>query len=313
MKRALFVLLLLTLSVAGAQDTTPQVEVLGETPEYRLVRHPGGETRVPTKPQRVAILHPSFSDTAVALGVAPVGVARWEGSDSVDGYLPHLASELEGTPLIGEGYEANLEAVLATSPDLILAGSWNSDIYDQLSRVAPTVLFDSEDDWKRELLAFGRVLGRQTEAEAFLETYEAKAAEASARLTEIVGDESVMVLAPYRKELRVYGDRRQFGRVLYQDLGLTPPEGALLEDENINLISEEVLPELDPDHLFLIVLDEEEEAAVAELSRSGLWQGLSAVESGNVYTVPWTFNLHAPLVNSMALDAALEHLTAESE
>lgn len=312
MKHVFVSLILLVLSVGAAQEAAP-LEVLEETSEYRLVRHPGGETRVPADPQRVAILHPSFSDTAVALGVEPVGVAHWEGSDSVGGYLPHLANELEGTPLIGTGYEANLEAVLATSPDLIIAGSWNSDIFAQLSRVAPTVLLDSEDDWKREFLAFGRVLGRQAEAEAFLETYEAKAAEASARLAEIVGDESVMVLAPYRKELRVYGDRRQFGRVLYRDLGLTPPEGALLEDENINMISEEVLPELDPDHLFLIVLDEEEEAAVAELSRSGLWQNLSAVESGNVYTVPWTFNLHAPLVNSMVLDAALEHLTAEGE
>jgi len=299
---------LATWGLAGAQ--TLQVDIVTETDAYRLVRHPGGETRIPANPEQVAVLYPPFSDTVAALDIKPVGVARWAGSDNVSGYLPHLADALEGTPLIGASDETNLEAVLATSPDLIVAGSWNGDIFDQLSRIAPTVLFDSQDDWKSELLAFGQVLGRQAEAEAFLETYEAKAAEARARLAETVGDESVMILAPYRKELRVYGDRRQIGRVLYRDLGLTPPEGALLEDENIHAISEEILPELNPDHLFLIVLDEEEEAAIAELSRSPLWRNLSAVESGNVYRIPWTLNLHAPLVNSMAIDVALEHLAA---
>lgn len=87
-----------------------------------------------------------------------------------------------------------------------------------------------------------------------------------------------MVLTPFDKELRVYGNQRPFGRVLYQDLGLTPPEGALLPDDNIRISSEEVLSELDPDHLFLIVFDEEAEA-VNELSRSPLWQNRSAHEA----------------------------------
>lgn len=313
MKKLLASLFAVTALWSPTLAATPLVKVVEETSEHRLVRHPGGETRVPTNPQRVAILYPSFSDTAVALGVELVGVARWEGSDNVGGYLSHLADALEGTPLIGAGLVASPEAVLATSPDLIIAGSWNSDIFDQLSRIAPTVLFDSEDDWKRELLAFGQVLGRQAEAEAFMQSYEAKVAEARTRLNKTVGNEGVMILAPYRKDLRVYGDHRQFGRVLYRDLGLTPPEGALLEDENINSVSEEVLPELTADHLFLIVLDEEEEAAVAELSRSPLWQSIAAVKEGNVYRIPWTFNLHAPLVNSLAVDAALEALTGEGE
>jgi ABC-type Fe3+-hydroxamate transport system substrate-binding protein len=52
---------------------------------------------------------------------------------------------------------------------------------------------------------------------------------------------------------------------------------------------------------------------VADPSHSLLRQNLSAVKNGNVYTVPWAFNLHAPLVNSMAIDAALGVLNGESE
>lgn len=75
------------------------------------------------------------------------------------------------------------------------------------------------------------MLGKEAEAETVVADYQAKVDGASVRLAEVVGDETVMLLAPYDRQLRVYGSQRQFGRVLYQDLGLTPPEGALIPDD----------------------------------------------------------------------------------
>lgn len=128
MKRLMLTLLGCCLGLAAAQ----QADVIAETPKTRTVRHIFGETELPARPERVASL--GVEDELVTLGVTPV---VWAAEDYLKPTLPEV-------PTAGASYEPNLEAVVAAEPDLILLqqseGFEDRTMYEQLSRVAPTVV-----------------------------------------------------------------------------------------------------------------------------------------------------------------------------
>lgn len=120
------VLMAFGLEVALAQSNFPAT-----------VEHELGTLELETAPKRIVALEYSFVDALLALGVEPVGMAK-------DDIPPYLAAEIADIPSVGSRYELNLEAILAREPDLILADlSRNREIYGQLSKIAPTAVFDS--------------------------------------------------------------------------------------------------------------------------------------------------------------------------
>lgn len=89
--RILTSLILLTaLGLAGAQ--TPQVEVLEETGEYRIVEYAGETYRVPPNPERMVVLSYRAPDNLLALGLVPVGMEAEENG----AFPPYLASHTGG-------------------------------------------------------------------------------------------------------------------------------------------------------------------------------------------------------------------------
>lgn len=82
--------------------------------------HDQGETEVPAQPQRVVVLDTPHLDTALSLGVTPVGSVQ----SSVDEGLPaYLGDRTEGIEIVGTIEEPDLEAVPALEPDLILSAT----------------------------------------------------------------------------------------------------------------------------------------------------------------------------------------------
>ncbi len=161
----------------ASKPTARLIEVLAETPEFRLVKHPLGETRVPITPRRIVCLTTSATDSLVALGITPVLVTTSWNSDRV---IPYLDEALRHVPKIRPGEAINLEAVLAARPDLIFAGSARDGrLYGQLSKIAPTVCISSSTGGDREnrILDVGDVLGMTEQARARLAAFREHLAE----------------------------------------------------------------------------------------------------------------------------------------
>ncbi len=281
LKRWLSVLTSLTLSVLCM--AVAQLETVQETATYRLVQHAAGETQVPLEPQRIVVLHNVFVEGLLSLGLQPVAAVVRE-----EGFAPQFRGLLSAdTVSVGDQNNPNLEAILALEPDLILGqAQLHGELYPHLSAIAPTLLSEEpEEDWRDWLLALGEVLGRPDAAQTALADYDARAAEARQRLAPHAA-ETVLLLRVRDRDIRVYGGARRAGPVLYADLGLTPHPLVPLSEPH-ETISLEALPELDADHIFLIVEDAERMSSIRE---SPLWQSLPAVHSGQVYEValdPW--------------------------
>lgn len=99
-----------------------------------------GDVTVEDRPENVVAMGWSDAETALALGVQPVGVADWQAYGS-PGVGPWAADLFDSEPAQLATLEPNLEEIAALEPDVILdTRSDNSrERYDLLSPVAPVI------------------------------------------------------------------------------------------------------------------------------------------------------------------------------
>ncbi|WP_372698370.1 iron-siderophore ABC transporter substrate-binding protein [Arthrobacter sp. JSM 101049] len=163
-------------SGAAASGTFPQT-----------VQTAFGDVTIDRAPQRVVALGWGDAETALALGVQPVGASDWLGFGG-EGVGPWAEGMYDTAPKIIDTLEPSYEAIAALKPDLILdvRGSGDHDRHERLAEIAPTVgipeggenyLTDMED----QVEMISTALGVPDEGDALLRQVDdayAKAADA---------------------------------------------------------------------------------------------------------------------------------------
>jgi iron complex transport system substrate-binding protein len=116
-----------------AQESTP-------TSGTRTVDSFMGPIEIPVNPQRIVCLGSYAPEDLIDAGVTPVGITETD----LDGFASVYKDGLKDVPTVGTFAQPDLEKIIALKPDLILAISvdWLVASYDDLSRIAPTVLVD---------------------------------------------------------------------------------------------------------------------------------------------------------------------------
>jgi iron complex transport system substrate-binding protein len=267
------------------RPSSRQIEVLAETPEHRLVRHPLGETEVPLAPRRIVSLCASGTDGLVALGMRPVlATTSWRD----EGTFPYLADHLRGVPLVRLGGGVNLETVLTARPNLILAGSAEARSYDQLSQIAPTVCMMSNISGNRaaRILDVGDVVGKSQQARARLAEYRQRVSEARTMLSAVAAGQPVAFLRFRRNTCVIYTRTSMFGPLLFDDLGLTPDPAVpmVMSGGGWDVLSVERLSTLRAEHIFMVV-DPDSETYLRRVAHTPIWREIPAVKHDHVHRV----------------------------
>ncbi|WP_138754554.1 iron-siderophore ABC transporter substrate-binding protein [Paenibacillus sinopodophylli] len=311
----LILLVLISTACAAAKTETnntnataePSSQPSTEAPAAeRVVNSLKGDITIPADPKRVIGLSVVYPEFLYALGVTPVAVQNYH-----DEFPSYLEEAFKDTLKMGIAKVPNFEAILAQEPDLIIAPTWWSDKdYDQLSKIAPTILLPERDNWKDELRDIAAVLGKETVAEKVITDLQTKETEAKQKLDTLVGDETVMYVMVMDKELVIYGETIDRGSFIHKQLGLTPVENFPQTELSLS-ISLEKLPEYNPDHIILQLNNEFDDAIQSryqELLNSTIWKSMTAVKNNHVYTMAgkeW-FNLGmSPLADNYAIDEVL--------
>ncbi|MEE2044859.1 ABC transporter substrate-binding protein, partial [Nocardiopsis tropica] len=107
-----------------------------------------GTAEIPERPERVVTLGQGSAETAIALGVVPVGVESYEWGSDDTGYLPWIHEAVTGSgeelpEQFAGADDIDFEAIIELAPDVILA-PWSGvtqEQYDILSDIAPTVAY----------------------------------------------------------------------------------------------------------------------------------------------------------------------------
>ena len=250
----------------------------------RTIEHAMGTTEIPEQPERVVVLDTGELDSAIALGVTPVGAVR---APVEDGFLEYLSEETTDTELVGTIDDVNLEAVAALRPDLILSSELrHEDIYDELSAIAPTVFTETVGVvWKENLLVHAEALGLDDEADELLAGYDARTADIADRLRADRGELPTISMVRFLPdETRLYQKASFIGTIL-EDVGLPRPPSQDVDDFAAT-ISAEQLEQADADIIFTTHYGAADDTTESELTSNPLWDQLRAVQAGDVHDVP---------------------------
>ncbi|MEU6991569.1 iron-siderophore ABC transporter substrate-binding protein [Streptomyces sp. NPDC046465] len=274
----------LTLTACGSSDSDGS----GTSGSTRTVRTAMGDVKVPEAPRRVIVLDTAELDSAITLGVRPVGATHVEASSGFLSYLPK--DEVGGIKDVGEMMNPNMEAIAALKPDLILTSKIrHAAKYDQLKQIAPTVMTESTGyPWKENFQVHAEALGKKAEAAKTVAAYRAHAKKVTAAIggRAKAGQTEVNVVRFIEgADIRLYGDQSYIATVL-KDVGLgRAPISAKAKDGFSYDLSPEKIDLADTDVIFRSTYGDPKKSKETRTVGSGLWKNMTAVKSGNVHTV----------------------------
>ncbi|MEV5030662.1 ABC transporter substrate-binding protein [Paenibacillus sp. LPE1-1-1.1] len=321
----LIIVLLVMLSTACAADNTGSNKNstaagnsgktnAGVSDKMRVITSLKGDISIPTDPRRVIGLSVVYPEFLYALGVTPIAVQNYHQD-----FPSYLKEPFKDTLKMGIAQTPNFEAILTSEPDLIIAPTWWSDKdYDQLSKIAPTVLLPQRDNWRDELRDIGEVLGKKDQAETVIQDLEAEKEEAKKKLDTLVGDETVMYMMIMAKEIVIYGENIDRGIFIHKELGLKPVKEFPQNEPSLS-ISLEKIPEYNPDHIILQLDDEtseEVQSRYKQMLDSTLWKNMTAVKENQVYIMggkEWFSLGMSPLADSHAIDEVVHAFENKQE
>ncbi|TCT14881.1 iron complex transport system substrate-binding protein [Natranaerovirga pectinivora] len=243
-----------------------------------------GDVQIPESPERIVDLSGN-SDILSILGYKVIGTANSDAYDYTK-FPTYLEEVLEGATILGYSMQdtMDIEAVMNLNPDLIVISTVQEKMYDQLSKIAPTVMIQLEAlNWQDDVKALAKVFNKEDIANTWLENYNQRAEEVGIEIRQAYGeDTSYLSFLASGGSFFIF-DGAGFGSVLYQDMGLKKPVG-MPEQSDISLpvVTFEGLATIEADHIFLIATDED----VKLLLDSTIWNNLPAVQNGNVVTLP---------------------------
>jgi ABC-type Fe3+-citrate transport system substrate-binding protein len=253
--------------------------LLGASPGQAQVQveHELGVTLVEETPARLVTLEYSFADHLARLGITPVGMAR---EARIPGYLEEFVGDVAS---VGTRAEPSLEAIVRLRPDLIVADlRRHAELYDELSAIAPTLVFNSlRGSYDDQLAAFeslAQALDRVDEAGQALREHHASFAAAAAASGQEGPRLLVGVLSP--GQFTAHSSTSFLGSFLGR-LGLP----AALEPragETQFQLSLEGLAAAEPEAIVLLC-NPQDLTPLAEWSENPLWKALPAVRSNRVY------------------------------
>jgi iron complex transport system substrate-binding protein len=245
------------------------------------VEHAMGTTTVEGRPERIVALDSSYADTTLLLEKELVGITTYRAystdlPDYLGGARDEYADEVES---VGELEAPSLEKIAALEPDLIVSAKIRHEaLYDQLSKIAPTVMSETTGaTFKENIRMLAEAVGEEDLAEEKIAAYEEAAAEVGTAVNEEADDPTISVTRFLDGPTRLYLKDTYSGIVL-DDAGLARPKpqdtiGFALE------ISEENIRQADADKIFVTTYEDEE--GLAQRTRQAfennpLWKPLEA-------------------------------------
>jgi len=268
--------------VACGDDETDTSSAAPAADATRTVTHAMGTTKITGTPKRVVVLDTGELDSAIALGIKPMGAVE---AITGEGLPDYLGDAVKGIKLVGTIEQPSVEAIAALRPDLILSSKVRHEaIYDQLTRVAPTVFSEEVGvTWKENFSLHARALGLTDEATRLQTEYDDKARELGAALGAKRVDTTVSVVRSVGDEVRIYQNANFLGTIL-KDAGLPRPKPQDKDDFSETATAERI-PDLDGD-LMILSRYGDDHRLLKRLQDNRLWARLDVVKADRVFEVP---------------------------
>lgn len=247
-----------------------------------------GDIEVPVNPQRVVVLTGDALEAVLSVGLIPVGSVEAMGDTE---WYEHLLEYMDGVVNVGAMGTPDLEAIQQLAPDLILGtNSRQEESYELLQAIAPTVFTESHTlgQWKTDFRLYVDAVNKLDEGEQALADWEERAAELSTKL-DAAGklEQEVGILRFTAGQGRFFYNMSYSGSIV-KELGFARPANHDIDDQWVENITQERIPEMNADILFYFVLESGDGEATKfadEWIETQLFQDLRAAQNEQLYEV----------------------------
>jgi len=256
-----------------------------ENEESYTVTHAMGETTIKGEPKRIVVLTNEGVEAVLAMGITPVGATEAFTGDT---WYKHTADQLKDTKSVGTESEPSLEAIAALKPDLIIGNKMRQEkVYDQLSKLAPTVFAETlRGDWQENFKLYSKAINKEDVGQEKLDAYTNRIEEMKANL----GDQTQQEVSMVRfmaGDVRIY-HKDSFSGVILEQLGFARPEEQDLPDFAERGVTKERIPAMEGDILFYFTYetgDKEATKLEEEWINDPLFQNLEVAKANKVFKV----------------------------
>ncbi|MFJ7972016.1 ABC transporter substrate-binding protein [Psychrobacillus sp. NPDC096389] len=265
----------------GNSEAVQTEEKVKQTRSYK--DYIGHEVEIPVSPEKVIYHGENYGDL-LPLQVEPIGASY--------SWIKNFIFEDKVSNVEEVGFPINTEKVLELQPDLIIIATTDEKTYEQLSKIAPTIVFDTFAPLEARLIELGDILDKKQEAADWLNEYDKKEENMWKQLVQdgtIKSGETASVLTYYPGNRLFVMASTGLSQVLYDPDGFKPGEkiqqilDAKMGFEEISL---ETLPEFAGDRIFILTPETDEAIqSTKDMLDSSIWKGLPAVKNENVYTL----------------------------
>nr|WP_315066446.1 Fe(3+) dicitrate ABC transporter substrate-binding protein [uncultured Haemophilus sp.] len=244
------------------------------------VKDAKGEFTLDKTPSRVVVLEYSFVDALAQVGVSPVGVAD---DNKVDRILPQVREKITAWQSVGTRSQPSLEVIASLKPDLIIADpSRHTAVFEELKKIAPTVMFDSRHESYQENLEtaqkIGDLVGKSAEMKAKINEHNDYIANIAKNLG--VQGKKASFGTSREDKFNIQNDNGYVGSFL-TTLGFAPTK--LNSDQAFVEINLEQLVMEKPEYLF--IAHYRDESIARKWEAEPLWKAIPAVKANHVYSV----------------------------
>jgi iron complex transport system substrate-binding protein len=252
-----------------------------------------------TPANRIVALEWVYVEDLLALGIQPIGVADIRGYKTFVDIEPTLAETVVD---VGTRQEPSLEAIAQLQPDLIIGTQLRHEaIYDSLSAIAPTLLFnpypDSNalsqfDEMQQTFRAIAERVNRRDAGEAVLRQMQDTFKAASDRLKSTNQKNNSFILGQFNEatpQIRLFTDNAMAVQILNQ-IGLENVWKGQIDRFGFNTVGIEAFPKLEQANFLYIAA--ENNTHLKQLQNNPVWKGLQFVQEKRLYSIgaeTWVF------------------------
>jgi iron complex transport system substrate-binding protein len=282
--KPILITLLATTIIVACQSNIVRQPTHSQLANCRTVQHALGKVCVPQTSQRLVALDEITLADALALGVPLIGAAISDGVEI--NYLIEHTENREGIELLSQSDQPNLEEILKFKPDLIMGLDWIGEpIFSQLSQIAPTAVgkWRGHPSWREHFNFVARVLDKEAEAQQVWDSYYQQIFKIKTALGSKL--KGIKVSTVYAWQGVNISTTNSFISSILTDLDIRQPTYAVIPANGIITLSEEAIPDIDADILFVSVYNTESEKVLADWQQKPLWKKLKSVQEGRVYVV----------------------------
>lgn len=245
-------LLVLTLGACGNSEEEKQTNDTTTSPSEEAtvtITHELGETEVSKNPEKVVVFDFGILDTLDKLGIEVAGVAQ---SGVIPSYLDKYTSDDYAN--IGSLKEPDFDKISEIDPDVIFISERQSEVYDELSKIAPTIFLGVDttrymESFKENMEVIGEIFDKEDEMNNEIAAIEEKIQSVEEKAKAM--DEKALVILSNDDKVSAYGPNSRFG-IIHDVFGVQPVDEDIEASTHGMNISFEYIVEKDPELLYVV-------------------------------------------------------------